>query len=216
MTKGRNKLARTMSLDRKRVKPQQAAARVAQKPDGRRLRTEDSRQRIVAAMLALVREGSVAPNAEDVAARAGAGLRTVFRLFDNMDGLYREMNAAMEREVMPLVLKPLEPGPWRKQLEELLGRRAEVYEQIMPVKIASDAQQHTSVYLRNTAKRLVVMQRGGLLAVLPPDIVKDQARFEAINLVMSFEAWRRLRNEQGLSIKRAREAVTLAVKGLIG
>ena len=46
-------------------------------------------------MLELVRAGAISPNAEEVAERAGVGLRTVFRRFDDMDSLYREMAKAM-------------------------------------------------------------------------------------------------------------------------
>ena len=55
--------------------------------DGRRLRSQDSRARIVAAMLDLIREGEIAPSAELVASRANVGLRTVFRHFKDMDSL---------------------------------------------------------------------------------------------------------------------------------
>ncbi|MFM8818949.1 MAG: TetR/AcrR family transcriptional regulator, partial [Phenylobacterium sp.] len=61
--------------------------RQTQEPDGRRRRGLDSRDRIIAAMLDLAREGEVAPGAERVAARAEVGLRTVFRHFRDMDSL---------------------------------------------------------------------------------------------------------------------------------
>jgi len=72
----------------KAVKPRAAI-------DGRRLRSETSRLRIVDAMIALISETPTMPPAEAVAARAGVGLRTVFRLFEDMDGLYRGMQAVM-------------------------------------------------------------------------------------------------------------------------
>ena len=59
--------------------------------DGRRRRSLDSRARIVAAMLELVRLGNASPNAVEVAARAGVGLRSVFRHFKDMESLYVEI-----------------------------------------------------------------------------------------------------------------------------
>jgi AcrR family transcriptional regulator len=59
--------------------------------DGRRLRSADSRRRILGAMLALILEGKPDPGAEAVAARAGVGLRTVFRLFSDMESICAEM-----------------------------------------------------------------------------------------------------------------------------
>ncbi len=43
--------------------------------DGRRKRTILTRQRIVAALTALMREGQVAPTAQDVSLRANVGLQ---------------------------------------------------------------------------------------------------------------------------------------------
>ena len=51
------------------------------KTDGRRRRGEDNRARIVAALVALVREDNFTPGAEEVAIRADVSLRTVFRHF---------------------------------------------------------------------------------------------------------------------------------------
>jgi AcrR family transcriptional regulator len=59
--------------------------------DGRRLRTAESRRRVVAALLDCVRDGDFDPSAEVVASRAGVGLRTVFRLFTDKEGLFRQM-----------------------------------------------------------------------------------------------------------------------------
>ena len=66
--------------------------------DGRRRRGLDNRAKIVAALMEIVRSGEVAPGAEQVAARADVGLRTVFRHFQDMDSLYSEVSALMERE----------------------------------------------------------------------------------------------------------------------
>ncbi|HAY44774.1 MAG TPA: transcriptional regulator, partial [Gammaproteobacteria bacterium] len=52
--------------------------------DGRHQRSRDSKRKIVTAMLELVRAGIIAPTAEEVAARANVGLRTVFRRFKDM------------------------------------------------------------------------------------------------------------------------------------
>ncbi len=61
--------------------------------DGRRRRGLDNRGRIIAAMLEIIRRGETA-SAEQVAAQADVGLRTVFRHFQDMDSLYRESKAS--------------------------------------------------------------------------------------------------------------------------
>ena len=67
--------------------------------DGRRRRGEDNRAKIVAAMLEIIHAGEIAPSAELVAQRADVGLRTVFRHFQDMDSLYREMSVVIGKEL---------------------------------------------------------------------------------------------------------------------
>ena len=78
--------------------------------DGRKLRSQDSKRRIVAAMLELVREGRIAPTAEEVANRAEVGLRTVFRRFKDMESLYAEMAVAIDSKIDSVIgLAPSKP-----------------------------------------------------------------------------------------------------------
>lgn len=46
-------------------------------------------------------------------------------------------------------------------------------------------------------------------------MARDRLTLEILDLLLSFEAWSRLRREQGLSPARAREALTAAVRTLI-
>ena len=39
--------------------------------------------------------------------------------------------------------------------------------------------------------------------------------FEALDLLLSYEAWSRLRHDQGLSVKRAKETLEAAVRRLL-
>ena len=56
-----------------------------------------------------------------------------------MDTLGREISAIVEAEILPLVEKPFEGKGWRAQLNEMLDRRAYIYDRIMPLKIAGSA-----------------------------------------------------------------------------
>lgn len=190
---------------------------MAQAPiaDGRKLRSESSRRAIVAAMLALVREGNVSPGAEEVAARAAVGLRTVFRHFENMESLYREMSEAMAAEILPLAARPFAGASWRANIDELAERRAEIFERIMPLKLAADAHRHHSPFIASDAADFARRQRQMLLAVLPPVQAQDAERLEALDLVLSFDVWRRLRHEQKLSRARALAVVKAMLARLL-
>ena len=180
-------------------------------PDGRRRRSLDSRARIVAAMLELTKEGEIAPSAEQVAARAGVGLRTVFRHFDDMESLYSEMSAAIEAELEAVVQRPFVGATWRERLSELIERRTFAFEKITPFKNAADVHRHDSEFLAGAHERLVAALRVILRGVLPTEMARDALKFEALDMMMSFEAWRRLRADQGLSVRRAREVLAAAV-----
>lgn len=183
--------------------------------DGRRLRSETSRLRIVEAMIALVSESPTMPPAEAVATRAGVGLRTVFRLFEDMDGLYRGMQAVMTERLGGLLEAPIEASDWRQAVNILIDRRSEAFEIILPLQIAADGPRMRSVALRDGRARLVQGQRDALLAVLPAEVRADAELVDALELALSFEAWRRLRTDQKADIAAARAVMRRLARVLL-
>jgi AcrR family transcriptional regulator len=184
--------------------------------DGRRLRSEVSRLRIVEAMIALVSEGLTMPPAEAVAARAGVGLRTVFRLFEDMDGLYRGMQAVMTERLGGLLEAPIVASDWREAINVLIDRRAEAFEMILPLQIAADSARSRSAALRDGRLRLVKGQRDTLLAALPAAIQGHAELVQALDLALSFETWRRLRTDQGADVAQARAVMRRIASALVG
>ncbi len=183
--------------------------------DGRRQRASDSRRRIALAMLDLVREGETAPSADQVAERAGVGRRTVFRLFSDMEGVYREMHAAMLGRLLPKLATPFAAQGWRGKLDEIVERRARMFEEMLPIKSAADAHRYASNFLQDEHKKLTQLQRNTMLAVLPANVAAQTHKIEALDLALSFEAWRRLRQEQRLSIKQAMATQRLLIAALM-
>ncbi|HEY9158288.1 TetR/AcrR family transcriptional regulator [Candidatus Binatus sp.] len=183
--------------------------------DGRRQRSEASRERIVRAMLELVGAGEVTPSAEAVAARAGVGLRTVFRHFDNMESLYQQIDAVMTAEIRPMVERPFAAGEWKAQLGELIERRIRIFERIMPFKIAADAHRHHSPFLASQGAEMTREQRAELSRLVPRGKRDNALFFEGLDLVLSFESWRRMRKDQKLSLPRARHVLERLVGALL-
>lgn len=172
--------------------------------DGRRARGADNRRRIVEAFVALVGKGRLAPTAEEIAQRADVGLRTVFRHFDDMESLYREISAVIEVRVRAIVDRPLEARAWREQLTEIIGRRVRVYEEIMPYKLSAISNAAGSTFLRQEAMQFARLQRAYFERVLPPSLRADKTSIDMLDMSLSFEAWLRLRREQELSADEAR------------
>lgn len=175
--------------------------------DGRHARSIATRSRIVAALLQLVREGDVSPSAARVADSAGVGLRTVFRHFDEMDVLYREMAEVIEAEVMPMMLKPFNVHDWRGRVREMAARRIGIYETIMPYRISASVKRFQSEFLMQGYHRQLKLERTALHAVLPRAVIDDAPMASAIEVTISFQCWRRLRHDQGLAIDDARAVI---------
>ena len=182
--------------------------------DGRRARGADNRRKIVDALLRLVEAGDASPSAERVAAEAGVGLRTVFRHFSDMDSLYASISARVTAEIRPLIDRPFAASDWKGRLDELIERRVEMFERLLPFKIAGDGHRLGSVFLTEEHKDIVQLQAKALRQVLPEKVSADKARFAALDLLLSFDAWKRLRHDQRLPIRDAAAALRFAASAL--
>ncbi|HEX5379291.1 MAG TPA: TetR/AcrR family transcriptional regulator [Phenylobacterium sp.] len=188
----------------------------ADEQDGRRQRSADSRARIVAAMLELTQAGEVSPGAEQVAAKADVGLRTVFRHFKDMDSLYREMAEVVEAGVRAVAGEPFVSADAQGKLQELVERRSRVFERLGPFKRAMDVHRHRWGHFTSDTTRMVAELRAILKRELPEALTSDPLRFEALDLLLSFEAWSRLREDQGLDVADARRVLGAAVLRVAG
>ena len=183
--------------------------------DGRRLRSERNRQQIVEAMIELIEAGNPAPSAARVAEEAEVSLRTVFRHFEDMDTLYREIAREMLIRVRPILQRPFLQRSWQGRLRELLDRRIEAYEILMPVKVCSAMRRFQSDYLMHDHRQFLAMEHASIRTHLPEALADDPVRFQSISAAMSFDLWHRLRHDQGLPVETAREVVVDMVERLI-
>lgn len=184
------------------------------RPDGRRLRSANSRNRIVGALIALVAEGELAPTAEMVADRAGLSLRTVFRHFEEMDKLYLEIVGAIISRADPLIGRPFTAAGWPDILPEIIDRRAEYYEAVAPFKRALDLYRTRSPALEAAAAEVARLSRQVFLSRIPPDQMPAPAAREAMVLLVSIDSWLHLRHVQGLDVAAAKAAVVAGLRAL--
>ncbi len=185
------------------------------RPDGRRLRTEESRRKVVTALLDCVRDGDYDPSAETVAQRAGVGLRTVFRLFSDKEGLYREMSEVVRAQLASLTKTPLKGASWRERLDDLMARRFKAFEQVMPYRRAALAHAHQSAVIQANNQAQSATMRQALAALMPQEVLGDRSTFEAVDLMLSVDSWIRLRLDQGLKAPQARATLERAIASLL-
>jgi AcrR family transcriptional regulator len=191
------------------------AAKTAQEMDGRKHRSQKSQVRIVNAMLELVAKGNLSPSADQIADIAKVGRRSVFRHFSDMDTLYREMTASITSTMGSIVLQPFEAADWRGQVLELVDRRAAGFEKMKPFLLAGQVHRHRSPFLKTSHAQFVEMLKKILLGILPKEAAGDAVLVEAIDLLLSFESWSRLREDQGLSIAKAKRVLKQAIEALL-
>ena len=184
--------------------------------DGRHKRSQDSRARIVEAMLEITRETWAPPKAEAVADRAGVGLRSVFRHFRDMESLYTEASEVIEVELRGIAARPFHGATWRERVVEMIRRRGQAFETAAPYRRASDMLRGGSPAIQSDHERMTQVLRMLLVAQLPQEVAAEPVLLDSLDLMLSFEAWLRLRQEQSLSEDETVAVLEHAVRRLIG
>ena len=184
--------------------------------DLRRERSVTTRKKIADALLGLVGEGVISPTAEQVAHRADVGLRTVFRHFEDMETLYREVIRDVDAMILPVVNRQARAASWKEKLAESIDVLAAHYERMAASYLVTQVHRHESAYLDEQLRRYALMQRGMLRGILPRAVLDDRPCVDALGLLLSIDAWVHLRREQGLSAPAAARAIHRASQALTG
>lgn len=191
-----------------------------EKLDGRRLRSEQSREAIIDAMLDLLREGHPRPGAQEIASRAGVSLRSVFRHFEDLDALYTEVSDRQKERIGHLFEMPPVAGPLRARIGALVEQRARLYEEVAPMRRAAVrlAPFHEPIRLRLGESHVYLRQH------LPEVFAREMENLapadrrevlDALEAVTSWNHWETLRADQKLSIERAKRVVSRTVQALL-
>lgn len=183
--------------------------------DGRVRRGERSREAIVAALMELVGGGVLQPTVQQVAERAGVGVRSVFRHFSEMETLHRAMDARLEAEVRPLLTAGERGGTLAERVAALVRQRATFFERIAPYKRSGNLVRWRSTFLQERHLYIQRLMRADLLRWFPELGEAPSATIEALDLVTSFESWERLRFDRQLGAKAAMAVVEAAVLALL-
>lgn len=187
----------------------------ANRTDGRVLRGARNHALIVQALYELVRDGTLSPTAEQVAQRASVGTRTVFRQFEDMETLYRSLGERVQAETLELVDRTPPTGKLDDDLRAMVRRRATIFEHLAPFRRAGRLVRHTSAFLQEQEAMLAQLLRAALLTIVGPHLAHGaDDTIEALDLLLSFEAWERLRDQQKLGVRRAAQVAFAAAWAL--
>ena len=102
--------------------------------DGRVRRGAENRSALVEALVSLYEEGELSPTATQIAQRAGVAVRSVYGHFGDVETLAAEVSQRQWQ--VHRGLKDAEPivGSLDDRIEELVARRAELFEAVAPVR----------------------------------------------------------------------------------
>jgi AcrR family transcriptional regulator len=188
--------------------------------DGRRLRSERTRQHIIEAYLALLRESPRVPTGAQIAERAGYSVRSLFERFPDLlalslaaaDFAFAQANAqAVIRNV-----SADRPTRIRTQVET----RAGTCERWLPLWRALEVNQHHSPELQQrlrfmreaVMRRLELMYRPELSTLVRAEHRRILIALEALT---DFESWARMRSDHALTIEDACAVWIRTIDGLL-
>ena len=188
---------------------------IVQSSDGRRQRSERSQTAIIEAALALMDEGALVPTAQQIADRAGVGIRSFFRHFADMDSLFLAADEMLISSYEALFEVDNRAGTLSERVARAIDLYGNAFEQLRPIILCTQAQLWRSPKLRENYAWHQKRLRKELELWLPEVVALPNDRREALHAVASFDMWHRLREHQGLSPKASSDIVTSLVHDLI-
>jgi TetR/AcrR family transcriptional regulator of autoinduction and epiphytic fitness len=183
--------------------------------DGRTARAVRTRGAVVDALLALMIEGDLRPSADRIAERAGVSLRALWANFVDMETLYAaagrrqlERQAELARRINPRL-------PLEQRIAALCRQRAQVLEFLGPVARAAALREPFSPQLRENRARQFAVAREELATLFAAEIDGDAELLSALVMATTWPAWSVLRDDLGLAVGPARQAMARTVHALL-
>lgn len=188
--------------------------------DGRRLRSARTRQLIIEAYLALLRESPQIPTAASIAQRAGYSVRSVFERFPDLHALrVAATDDALMRASTQVATQPA-TGSRGERLKAHVETRGHVCEEWLPLWRALNANQGDSADLKSRIRliRELIVRR--LEEMYAPELATLEERERrqtilAIEALVDFESWARMRELFALSFEEACGVWTRAIDRLL-
>ena len=198
------------------VETLQGMTSVTQFNDGRRLRSERSRKSMIDAALELIAEGNFAPTAKQISERAGVGIRSFFRQFEDMDQFFAAVDAHRVGSFWESFLHEGDrTGALTERLDSIVATYAKAFEEHRSLLLATKSLRWSSRVLKENYDRYQQISRANKERWLPEISQLPSDERELADAYLSLEMWHRLRDIQGLSCSAAQALVLKAVTRLL-
>jgi len=189
--------------------------------DGRRLRSERTRQLIIEAHLALASEESpVLPTAAKVAERAGYSVRSVFERFPDLHSLQIAAADYAISQVVAMAAPRDVGGDRAGRIKSHVSTRARASERWLPLWRSLVANQGGSEELKARVRAMRERVLSLMEHMYAPELstLSDTARkhtLVALEAIVDVESWARMREHFGLSADEACAAWAQAIDRLL-
>jgi len=176
--------------------------------DGRRLRSERTKQSIMEAYIELLREKPEIPTAAQIAARAGISTRSIFERFVDLPGLsLATVDYAFAMGEAQAIVRNVD-GNRTTRLRSHVETRAHTCERWLPVWRVVVANQGKLDALRDRVRfiRQAIVKRMELMYQPELGMIAAEERRDlliALESLIDFESWGRMREGHGLSFDEA-------------
>ena len=171
---------------------------------------------MIDAALELIEEGNFAPTAKQISARAGVGIRSFFRQFEDMDQFFAAVDEHTVGSFWESFLHEGDrEGTLTERLDSIVATYAKAFEEHRSLLLATKSLRWSSRVLKENYERYQQISRANKERWLPEMSQLPLDERELADAYLSFEMWHRLRDIQGLSCSAAQAVVLKALTRLL-
>ncbi len=176
--------------------------------DGRSMRSVRTRRSVIEAFLDLLNGGVESPTSRQIADRSGVSPSTIFRLFEDLDGMYVEAQRIQSERVADL-LAPIPPvGTVAQRVERQVRARGRLYEKVAPIMRFQSRVTSGSPNAQENRAAANSFFRGQIATLFADELsAAPDGTLDMIDVFTSWEVWERLRSIQGMTVKQSERMV---------
>ncbi|MDC0123301.1 TetR family transcriptional regulator [Gammaproteobacteria bacterium] len=165
------------------------------KKDGRNLRSINSQKLIVDACIKLFKAGNLEPTAQQVADESGIGIRTVFRQFDEMENLFKSVDAVLSKDY-DFEVRYDPSSSFDARLQSTISHMNAGYEKHKLIMFMTVSKMWKYEFLRKNYLMYQDLIKSKTEEILPEVLSFDTESRHLFHASLSFAMWTRLQGQK--------------------
>ena len=165
------------------------------KKDGRNLRSINSQKLIVDACIKLFKAGNLEPTAQQVADESGVGIRTVFRQFDEMENLFKSVDAVLSKDY-DFEVRYDPSSSFDARLQSTISHMNAGYEKHKLIMFMTVSKMWKYEFLRKNYLMYQDLIKSKAEEILPEVLSFDTESRHLFHASLSFAMWTRLQGQK--------------------